>query len=114
MSFEEQKEFYEKLVIPESKLILRDILTNTAKVNFRKKHEPLLFISGSADTIISPPLNYSVFKKYRNVYSITCYKEFKGKSHLVLVQSDWENVALFITEWLDKVLNLTLFLFLVF
>ncbi|MEN2399086.1 alpha/beta hydrolase [Flavobacterium sp. MC2016-06] len=104
MSFEEQKASYEKLVIPESKLVLRDVLTQTAKINFRKKHEPLLFISGSEDQIIPSSLNYSNFRKYKNLHSITCYKEFKGRNHLVLYQSNWENTAQFIANWLEKVI----------
>lgn len=103
MPFEEQKNSYEKFVIPESKLALRDILTKMAKINFRKKHEPLLFLSGSDDAIIAPILNYSNFKKYTNIHSITCYKEFKGRNHFVLGQNNSLEVAQFIANWLEKI-----------
>ncbi|OXA77030.1 Pimeloyl-ACP methyl ester carboxylesterase [Flavobacterium aquidurense] len=103
MSFEEQNYSYEKLVIPESKSALRDILTKTARINFKKKHEPLLFLSGSNDTFILTSLNYSNFKRYTNIHSITCYKEFKGRNHFVIEQSDWPEVAAFIARWLEKI-----------
>lgn len=61
MSFEEQKESYEKLVVPESKQVMRDALGDTAKINFKKIHVPLLFLSGSNDNIIPSSLNYSNF-----------------------------------------------------
>jgi pimeloyl-ACP methyl ester carboxylesterase len=103
MLFEEQEDCYEKLVIPESKLVLRDVLTKTAKINFRKKHEPLLFLSGSDDTFIPSSLNYFNFKKYTNIHSITCYKEFKDQNHFVLGQHNWQEVAGFIANWLEKI-----------
>ncbi|MBF4519277.1 alpha/beta hydrolase [Flavobacterium sp. ANB] len=103
MSFEEQIISYEQLVLPESKCIFRNVLSKTAKINFKKKHEPLLFLSGSDDTIIPSSLNYCNFKKYKNLHSITCYKEFSGKNHFVLGQPNWEKVALFIVNWIEKV-----------
>jgi alpha-beta hydrolase superfamily lysophospholipase len=103
MSFAEQKDSYVRLLIPESKSALRDVLTKTAKINFRKKHEPLLFLSGSDDTIIPSSLNYSNFKKYTNIHSITCYKEFQGHNHFVLGQNNWQETAEFIANWLEKI-----------
>ncbi|MDR7372710.1 alpha/beta hydrolase [Flavobacterium aquidurense] len=103
MSFEEKKDYYEKLVIPESKLVFRDALSQTARINFKKKHEPLLFLSGSNDTIIPASLNYSNFKKYTNIHSITCYKEFQNRNHFVLGQNNWQEVAEFISNWLEKI-----------
>lgn len=103
MSFEEQTKSYQELVIPESKCVIRNTLSEAAKINFKKKHEPLLFLSGSDDNFIPSSLNYSNFKKYKNFHSITCYKEFRGKNHFVLGQSDWENIASFIVDWINKV-----------
>jgi pimeloyl-ACP methyl ester carboxylesterase len=103
MSFEEQKESYEKLVIPESKLAMRDVLSNKAKINFKKLHVPILFLSGSNDNIIPSSLNYSNFKKYKNLHSITCYKEFENRNHFVLEQLNWKETADFIVNWLEKI-----------
>lgn len=103
MSFEEQKDAYEKLVIPESKSALRDVFTKAAHINFKKKHEPLLFLSGSNDMLVRAALNYSNFKRYTNIHSITCYKEFQCRNHFVLGQSNWAEVAGFIAKWLEKI-----------
>ncbi|WP_281632406.1 alpha/beta fold hydrolase [Flavobacterium luteolum] len=103
MTFEEQKESYEALLIPESKLIMRDIFTKTGKIDFNKKHNPLLFISGSEDVFTPASLNYSNFKKYKNLHSITCYKEFQNSNHLSIIQENWENIAEFIANWLMKI-----------
>lgn len=103
MTFEEQKATYEKFVIPESKLVLRDILSETATINFRKKHNPLLFLSGTADTFLSTSIKHLNFKKYTNVHSITCYKEFTNRNHYVLEQQHWEHLAAFIADWLEQI-----------
>ena len=103
MTFEEQKETYETFLIPESKLIMRDIFTKTGKIDFKKKHEPLLFISSSEDVFTPASLNYANFIKYKNLHSITCYKEFRNSNHLSINQENWENIAEFIANWLMKV-----------
>ncbi|MBZ4035439.1 alpha/beta hydrolase [Flavobacterium sp. 17A] len=103
MCFESQKETYELFVIPESQLVIRDIFSAAAKINFKKKHAPLLFLSGSEDHFVSADIQYSNFKKYKNVHSITCYKEFRDNNHLVLKQYNWECIADFIANCLDKI-----------
>ena len=100
MDCDSQKESYYKFAIPESKLIVRDTITKTAKINFENPHPPLLLTSGSEDHTIPASLNYSNYKKYKNSNSITDYKEFKGRNHFVLGQSTWKENADFILNWL--------------
>lgn len=103
MFFEEQKETYEKLVIPESQFIFCDIFSDSAKIDFKKKHAPLLFLSSSEDNFIPASIQRSNFKKYKNIHSITCYKEFRDTNHLALKQKNWETIAEFIAECLEKI-----------
>ncbi|TLV03443.1 alpha/beta hydrolase [Dyadobacter luticola] len=100
LPLEIQKEGYYKLAIPESKLIVRDTITSVAKVDFRKPHEPLLLISGSADHTIPSSLNYDNYRKYKSETSVTDYKEFPGRTHYVLGQPGWEEVAEYCQNWL--------------
>ncbi len=102
MPYEEQKEAYYKFLIPESKLVVRDAITSVAKVDFKKPHDPLLFISGSIDRFIPASLNYSNYKKYSHSGSITAYKEFEGRNHFVLGQPGWEENAIYILGWIEK------------
>jgi len=102
MTCDEQKESYYNLAIPESKLVVRDTITSAAKVDFRKPHAPLLFVSGSIDNTIPSSLNYSNFKRYKHKASVTDYKEFYGRNHNVLVQSTWRDNAAYILEWIKK------------
>jgi len=103
MPFEEQKEAYERLLIPESKSILCDMYSKSAKIDFKKKHNPLLFISGSEDVFVPASLNNLNFKKYKNFHSITCYKDFHGFNHLSINQENWQVIAGFIANWLKKI-----------
>ena len=102
MSCEQQKESYYQFAIPESKLIVRDTITNVAKVNFENPHAPLLITSGNKDNTIPASLNYSNYKKYKNSNSVTDYKEFKGRNHFVLGQATWKEDAAYILEWIEK------------
>ncbi|WP_235831015.1 alpha/beta fold hydrolase [Flavobacterium ustbae] len=103
MSFEEQKETYETLLIPESKSILCDIYSKSGKIDFKKRHNPLLFLSSSEDAFLPISLNYLNFKKYKNLHSITCYKEFQDSNHLSINQENWETMAEFIANCLKKI-----------
>ncbi|MEO6980990.1 MAG: alpha/beta hydrolase [Mucilaginibacter sp.] len=103
MSYNEQKEAYYNLLVPESKLLVRDATTSAAKVDFTRPHAPLLFLSGSADRFIPASLNYTNYKKYSHSQSVTDYKEFVGRNHFVLGQPGWEEHADFILNWLTKI-----------
>ncbi|NMH27433.1 alpha/beta hydrolase [Flavobacterium silvaticum] len=102
MSLEDQLESYDQNVIPESKTVLRDTLSSTAHIDFKKPHAPLLILSGTNDHIIPASLNYSNFKKYKNSSSITEYKEFEETNHYVVSLPKWQRQANYILDWLGK------------
>jgi pimeloyl-ACP methyl ester carboxylesterase len=101
LSPELQKKGYEELAIPESKLVVRDTITSVARVDFNQPHRPLLLIAGSNDNTIPQQLNFDNYKKYSDKKSVTDYKVFSGRNHFVLGQPGWEEVALYIFEWLQ-------------
>ncbi|KOS08154.1 hypothetical protein AM493_01380 [Flavobacterium akiainvivens] len=105
MPEEEQRAYYNKLVVPESRQVLRAALKKQGKIDFRKAHAPLLFVSGSTDNIIPASLNKKNYKKYikhQPEGSITEYKEFEGRNHLAMSQSTWKEDADFILGWIEK------------
>jgi pimeloyl-ACP methyl ester carboxylesterase len=101
MTSEQQKEWYYKYAIPESKLVIRDTFTDMGKINFSNAHAPLLFISGSDDRIIPASLNYDNYKRYKMGNSVTGYRDFKSSNHLVFDQPAWKEEADFILYWLQ-------------
>lgn len=70
------------------------------KINYRNdKRSPLLFIAGSEDHIVPPAVNKANHRKYRHSKAITHYKEFPGRSHLIVAQTGWEEVAEQALSW---------------
>ena len=99
----ESDEIYEKAVVPESRNIPRSSRLNDGKIDFTKSHKPLLFISAEKDHIIPVGLNKKNVAAYKDKSSITAFKEFKGRSHSICIQSGWQEVASYIEEWIASV-----------
>ncbi len=98
----EQKAAFEKYVVPEARGVPRQSLTGAAKVDFKKPHPPLLLIAGSADHIIPASLNRTNYEKYKQSSSVTDFKEFPGRTHFIIGQAGWAEVAGYVLSWLDK------------
>jgi pimeloyl-ACP methyl ester carboxylesterase len=103
MTCEQQKESYYAYLVPESKLLIRDAFISGRKIDFRKPHAPLLFISGSQDQMIPASQNHDNFKKYETRSSITDYKDFEGSNHLIFGESMGREEADFILFWLEEI-----------
>ena len=101
LPLEEQRAAHEKYVVPESRRVPAESLTNVAHIDFKKPHPPLLLIAGSEDNIIPASLNKSNHAKYQGATSITDFKEFPGRTHYIIGQKNWEEVADYIAAWLN-------------
>jgi pimeloyl-ACP methyl ester carboxylesterase len=95
----EQQAAFEKYVVPESRGVPRDSLT--AKVDFKKQRPPLLLVAGSTDNLIPASLNKTNYDKYKSSPSRTDFKEFGGRTHFIVGQKGWEEVADYILSWLN-------------
>ncbi len=96
----EQRASFDRYVVPESRRVPRESLT--AWVNFKKAHAPLLLIAGSADHIIPPGLNRSNYRRYKHSPSVADFKEFAGRTHFIIGQQNWEEVADYVLAWLKE------------
>jgi alpha-beta hydrolase superfamily lysophospholipase len=99
----EQQAAYETFVVPESRRVPAESLTTAAHIDFKKPGAPLLMIAGSNDHIIPASLNRSNFAKYQRPGSVTEFKEFPGRTHFIIGQGGWEEVADYVSTWLDRV-----------
>lgn len=102
LPIEEQRAAFDKYVVPESRRVPAESLTSVAHVDFRKPGPPLLLIAGSADHIIPASLNGSNHAAYKRPDSITDFKEFPGRTHFIIGQPGWEEVADYIASWLSE------------
>ncbi|MFH1772938.1 MAG: alpha/beta hydrolase [Patescibacteria group bacterium] len=100
MTIEQTKIIFNNLVIPESRNIPRSIIKKDGKIDFKKQHNPLLFIAGEKDRIIPPSLNWKNFEAYKDKNSKTEFKEFAGRTHYICGEQGWEEVANYISEWI--------------
>ena len=102
MTMEQTQVEYGKFVVPESRNIPRSGTKDDGKVDFRKPHKPLLIIAGEKDNIIPSSLNRKNFMAYTDKNSRTDFKEFAGRTHYICGQQNWEEVATYISDWIDR------------
>jgi pimeloyl-ACP methyl ester carboxylesterase len=106
LSESEARVEYEREVIPASgRAIFQAALSNVtsdslATINFANRSRvPLLFIGGEKDVIMPAALNRKNFKKYQAGSAVTEYKEFPGRSHYIIAEQGWEEVAQYALNW---------------
>ena len=99
----ESDKLYETIAVPESRKVARDPLLSTfAKIDFKKPHQPLLFIGGENDNIFSAQFTQKIAGSYQDKNSVTDFKAFAGRSHFLCGEEGWEEIADYILGWLEK------------
>lgn len=99
---EQSDRIFEEQVVPESRNIPRQTLKKAGKIDFKRPHQPLLFISGKDDHIIPFTLNKSNFNKYKDQNSIKEMKVFENRDHFICGEKNWEEVADYVYSWLNN------------
>jgi alpha-beta hydrolase superfamily lysophospholipase len=97
-----QQAAFERYVVPESRRVPAGSLTKVAAIDFSSIHPPLLLVAGSNDHLIPASLNRANYNRYKRSASVTDYKEFAGRTHFIIGQPGWEEVAAYIAGWLDE------------
>ncbi len=100
MSESDSREAWARYAVPESRQVLRDILTDEGQVDVEKPHVPLLFIGAEKDEIIPAPLVRRNAHAYTDPRSHAEYREFSGRGHFIHGENGWEEVALSVENWL--------------
>jgi len=98
----EQQAAYDRYVVPESRRVPAQALTPLARIDFRRPGAPLLLIAGSADNLIPASLNRSNHAKYQRPDSINDFKEFPDRTHFIVGQTGWQEVADYTISWLQE------------
>lgn len=100
---EESDKVFDELVVPESRNIPRDTLKDFAKIDFEQPHFPLLFIAGEKDHIVPNVLARENFEAYKHAESKKEFIEFAGRTHYIIGQEGWEEVAGHTLFWIQKI-----------
>ncbi len=97
---------YQRYAVPgPDRVLLQTELANfnpfaeTAVNTRRNNRAPLLLIAGSEDHLIPPRIVKANLRAYRHSTAVTEYKEFPGRTHFIIGQSGWEEVANFSLRW---------------
>jgi pimeloyl-ACP methyl ester carboxylesterase len=94
---------FDTIAVPESYKVSRELVLNSfSNIDFKKPHEPILFIGGESDAIFPSSLTTALAKKYKDKNSKVDLKIFQGKSHFICGEPGWEIVADYIIDWYEK------------
>ena len=65
---------------------------------------PLLIITGSRDHVVPPAIGRAILRKYEAAGSpaVVEYREFPGRTHRIVSQDGWEEVADFALGWAES------------
>jgi pimeloyl-ACP methyl ester carboxylesterase len=102
---EEQRKIYERSVF-ESGRAASEIgfwfldRKHASRVDEHKITCPMLVIGGAKDKITPASVVRRVAKKYS---SVSTYKEFPNHAHWVIGEPGWQEVAEFVSRWLERV-----------
>jgi pimeloyl-ACP methyl ester carboxylesterase len=99
----ERDAIYDRYVVPTAGRMFWDgLLTRGARVHWRKPgRAPLLLITGTLDRAVGAGVNRSNFRKYRRSPSRTDFREFPGRSHWIIAEAGWEEVADYAIAWVE-------------
>lgn len=107
---EQQKYFYDRYVVPETGRIFFQVAFaqldphHALKVNFKNNERaPLLLTAGEFDHLIPAHVAKSNYEHYKHSTARTDFKEFEGRSHLLIAQEGWQEIADYVSNWLDEV-----------
>jgi len=103
---EESFLIYQRYAVPgPDRVLVQTELANfnpfaeTAVNTRRNNRAPLLLVAGSEDHLIPPRIVKANHRAYRHSNAVTEYKEFPGRTHFLIAQSGWEEVANFTLDW---------------
>ena len=113
MSEDEAREAYQRYSVPDTarplfQSALAAFMKNppTAVDYGNVSRKPLLLIGGGMDHTVPASVSRSNFHKYRHSTAFTDYHEFADRSHNIIVEKGWEEVAQYARDWLDGMLRL--------
>jgi pimeloyl-ACP methyl ester carboxylesterase len=105
-SREEAQRTFDRYIVPgPRRVLLQAELANfnpfsATSVNVRRNNRaPLLLIAAAEDRLTPPAMVRANARAYRHSLANTEYKEFPGRTHFIIAQSGWQEVANYALDW---------------
>ena len=105
-SREESFRIYQRYAVPgpdhvlfQTELANFNPFAETAVNVRRNSRAPLLMIAGGQDHVMPPSVIKANVRAYRHSTAVTEYKEFADRTHFIIGQSGWQEVANYALDW---------------
>lgn len=98
LTLEESQAFVAENCVPAGRKIAKTI----EKIDFSRPHVPLLFIAGAEDKSQPAVINQKNAQAYQDSSSQVTYRVFSGRTHQMIQQKGWQEVAEFVEEWIKQ------------
>jgi pimeloyl-ACP methyl ester carboxylesterase len=106
----EARAVYDEFVTPETGRIFFQVALSALDrhspfvVDFAKPDRaPLLLVAGERDHIVPAALNRANHRRYRRSPARTDFVEFAGRTHWIIAQPGWDEVAAYCADWAERV-----------
>lgn len=96
-------EAFRTFVIPAPGMIFHQAaLWIGTRVDPRRRSQPLLITGGGKDWLVSPYLARAAYRRQRKAPGRTDYVEFPDRSHLLIGEPGWEEIAGTVLDWIGE------------
>jgi dipeptidyl aminopeptidase/acylaminoacyl peptidase len=114
MSHDEARAVWDAQIVPDSGRPFFQVAfsmfdrSSPARVNFANPNRaPLLFIAGEVDRAMTPATVNRMYRRHRLSPVRTDLRSFSGRTHWLIGQDGWQEVAQGCADWIDSVLPRT-------
>lgn len=98
-----QRETWSRYVIPTSgRVIHQAVFWRGTQIDPRRRRQPLLITGGDRDRLVTPYVSRAAWRIQRRSPAPTDYLQFPGRSHLLIAEPGWEEVAEACIAWDDR------------
>ena len=98
-----QDSSYDSYVIPTpGRVFYQAAFWAGTRVEPRRRTRPLLITSGDQDRLVTPYLSRAAFRQQSRSPARTDFHSFPGRSHLLIAEPGWEEVAEVCMAWADS------------
>ena len=100
---EEAKATYERHVVPApGRIYWEGLLGIGTAVAHAKRTKPLLLVAGLNDRTVEPGMVRANYRRHQRAAAPVELREFPGRSHWLIAEPGWEEVADTVLDWVEK------------